>query len=160
MSRIIAGRIALRIANVWAFAMALAIPQLVSAGEMEDRVRSALAPPASIVEHAEDLHLNLAQRTAVRQLSNRYQARVQRLQADLLDATERLVEALESEPIAKEQALAELATINTAEAEIKRLHLDLWIRCNEQLRPLQRKQAIELAAKDKARGPEPVFEQR
>ena len=121
-------------------------------------MRSALAPPAAIVEHAEDLHLNLAQRTAVRQLSNRYQARVQRLQADLLDATERLVEALEAEPIAKDRALAELATINTAEAEIKRLHLDLWIRCNEQLRPLQRKQAIELAAKDKAQGPKPLFQ--
>ena len=94
----------------------------------------------------------------MRRLSNQYQARVQRLQADMLDATERLVEALEAEPIAKERALAELAKVNAAEAEIKRLHLDLWIRCNAQLRPLQRKQAIELAAKDKTRGPKPVFE--
>ena len=55
-------------------------------------------------------------------------------------------------------ALAQLAKVNSAEAEIKRLHLDLWIRCNAQLRPLQRKQAVELAAKDKARGPKPMFQ--
>ena len=158
MNRIVLAHVARKLARTAAFVAALAVAQFAFAGEMEDRVRSALAPPASIVEHAEDLHLSLAQRTAVQRLSNQYQAKVQRLQADLLDATERLVEALEAEPIAKDLALAELAKVNTAEAEIKRLHLDLWIQCNAQLRPLQRKQAIALAAKDKARGPKPLFQ--
>ena len=158
MNRIALAHAARNLARAAAFIAAFALSQLALAGEMEDRVRGALAPPASIVDHAEDLHLSLQQRTAVQRLSNQYQAKVQRLQADLLDATERLVEALEAEPIARDQALAELAKVNTAEAEIKRLHLDLWIQCNEQLRPLQRKQAIELAAKDKARGPKPLFQ--
>ena len=139
-------------------ALLLAFAPLAWAGSMEDRVRSVLAPPASIAEHAEDLHLTGRQRDAVIKLGNQYQAKVRRLQADLMDATERLVEALEQQPIDSPKALAELAQINTIESEIKRLHLDLWIRCNAELRPLQRKQAIELANDDTKRGHTPDFD--
>src|SRR6188768_1061442 len=125
---------------------------------MEDRVRSVLAPPASIAEHAEDLHLSGKQRDVVIKLGNQYQSKVRRLQADLMDATERLVEALEQQPIDKARALAELAQIHATESEIKRLHLELWIRCNDELRPLQRKQAVELANADTKRGHVPSFD--
>jgi Spy/CpxP family protein refolding chaperone len=145
----------------WLLAAALlALAPLASAGSMEDRVRSVLAPPASIAEHAEDLHLSGKQRDTVIKLGIQYQAKVRRLQADLMDATERLVELLEAEPIDKARALAELERIHTTESEIKRLHLELWIRCNAELRPLQRKRAIELANADTKRGHVPDFDNR
>ena len=58
----------------------------------------------------------------------------------------------------KAKALAELQQISTTESEIKRLHLELWIRCNAELRPLQRKQAVELANADTKRGHTPEFD--
>lgn len=141
-----------------AVALLLALAPLALAGSMEDRVRSVLAPPASIAEHAEDLHLSGRQRDTVIKLGIQYQSKVRRLQADLMDATERLVEVLEQQPIDKAKALAELDQIHATESEIKRLHLELWIRCNAELRPLQRKQAIELANADTKRGHVPTFE--
>jgi Spy/CpxP family protein refolding chaperone len=134
------------------------IAPLACAGSMEDRVRSVLAPPASIAEHAEDLHLSGKQRDAVIKLGIQYQSKVRRLQADLMDATERLVALLEAQPIDKARALAELEQIHATESEIKRLHLELWIRCNAELRPLQRKRAIELANADTRRGHTPDFD--
>lgn len=136
----------------------LALAQVAHAGSMEDRVRSVLAPPASISEHAEDLHLSGKQRDTIIKLGFQYQSKVRRLQADLMDAQERLVEALEQQPIDKAKALAELQQISTTESEIKRLHLELWIRCNAELRPLQRKQAVELANADTKRGHVPEFD--
>lgn len=146
----IAARVALACLAIGASGAALA-------GAMEDRVRSVLAPPASIAEHADDLHLSPRQRDVVLKLGNRYQAKVSRLQADMLDATERLVEALEQQPIDEAAALAQLEQLNAKEAEVKRLHLELWIECNAQLRPLQRKRAVELANQDTKRGRTPDF---
>jgi Spy/CpxP family protein refolding chaperone len=136
----------------------LSLPCIVAAGAMEDRVRSVLAPPASIAEHAEDLHLSGKQRDRIIKLGIQYQSKVRRLQADLMDATERLVELIEAQPIDEVRALAELAQIHATESEIKRLHLELWIRCNAELRPLQRKRAVELANADTRRGHVPDFD--
>ena len=150
LTKVLPARIALACAMLFLSGAALA-------GAMEERVRSVLAPPASIAEHSEDLHLSAKQRDAVMKLGNQYQARVQRLQADMLDATERLVEALEQQPIDEATALAQLAQLSAKEAEVKRLHLELWIQCNAQLRPLQRKQAVALANEDTKRGRKPDF---
>lgn len=120
---------------------------LASAGEIEQRVRNTLVAPARIIEFGDDIHLSSKQRDRVLSLGNLYQVRVDRLHADAGEAAERLVTALEREPIDKARALDELAKLNAIEAEIKRLHLELWIECNAELRPLQRKQAIELANK-------------
>lgn len=136
-----------------ALGAALAIATLpLAAGPLEDRVRAVLAPPATIVDHAEDLRLTLAQRTSLIQLTTRAEARIRRLEADLLDATAALVKAIEAEPIDRASASAELAKVNAAEAEIKRIHLDLWIAANAELTTSQRRRAIEWTATKKGTG--------
>ena len=128
---------------VFAFA---AVP--LAAGPLEDRVRAVLAPPATILDHGEDLRLTLAQRTDLIQLTTQAQAKIRRLEADLLDATAALVKALEAQPIDRAAASAELAKVNAAEAEIKRIHLDLWIAANAELTTSQRRRAIEWTNKE------------
>ncbi len=125
--------------------LALAATPL-AAGELENRVRAVLAPPAVILERAEDLHLSLAQRTNVIQLATAAQAKMRRLEADLLEATGRLVEALEATPIDRKTATAELARVSLAESEIKRIHLELWIDANAELTTSQRRRLIEWEA--------------
>ena len=127
---------------VLAAAFALAAAPL-AAGQLEDRVRAVLAPPATIFDHAEDLRLTLAQRTNLIQMTTQAEAKIRRLEADLLDATAALVKALEAQPIDRAAASAQLAKVNTAEAEIKRIHLDLWIAANAELTTAQRRRALE-----------------
>ena len=121
---------------------------LLAAGELEDRVRAALAPPAMILERSDDLRLTLAQRTRVRGLMTRAQESIHRLEVDLLEATGRLVEALEAQPIDRAAAVAELAKVNTAESEIKRIHLQLWIEANADLTTAQRKRVLGWVAEE------------
>lgn len=122
------------------------------AGPLEDRVRAALAPPAAIIAHAEDLHLTLAQRDTLIRLAEDYQRRVDRLEVELDERTEALVALLEAERIDTAAATAAFGEVHRVEGEIKRLHLELWIRANAELRPAQRREAIERAASADARG--------
>jgi Spy/CpxP family protein refolding chaperone len=118
------------------------------AGALEDRVRAVLAPPAVILEHQEDLRLTLAQRTRLLDLADDYQRRIDRLNSDIVEASARLVAALEKDALDRTAALAELAKVNACEAEIKRLHLDLWIESNRALTRSQRRRALEFSRAD------------
>ena len=102
-----------------------------------DPLAEAMFPPDMIMQHARELNLTPEQKTFMRSEIQKTTMRFNELQWQLQDAMEALHDAMKSDSVNEQQALAQLDKVLDAEREIKRLHIGMAIRIKNQLTPEQ-----------------------
>jgi Spy/CpxP family protein refolding chaperone len=116
-----------------------------------DPLGEAMFPPDMIMQHARELNLTPEQKTFMRNEIQKTTTRFNELQWQLQDAVEALHDAMKSDSVNEQQALAQLDKVLDAEREIKRLHIGMAIRIKNQLTP---EQQAKLHAMHRMMGPE------
>lgn len=103
----------------------------------EDPLFVTLFPPELIMQHRRAIDLTGEQRDAISQMIQDLQARVVRLQWELLDEMQQLTEIMEAPRVDLDRALDQLDSILDTEKDIKQAHLEMLIRIKNLLNPTQ-----------------------
>ena len=102
-----------------------------------DPLGDVMFPPDMIMGHARELGLTDEQKTFMRGEIQKTTTRFLELQWQLQDAMEALHQAMKSNSVDEQQALAQLDKVLDTERQIKRLHFSLGIHLKNQLTPEQ-----------------------
>jgi len=114
----------------------------------EDPFASLLFTPEEIMEHRRAIDLNDEQRDGITRLIQDLQGRLVGLQWRLLDETESVKEALEGPRVDLDRVMDRFGKALNTEMEIKRVHLELYIRIKNILTPAQQEELLRLRELD------------
>jgi Spy/CpxP family protein refolding chaperone len=128
-----------------AASLALASPTLAqtasaapSADHEIDPIAQRVFPPELVMGHANQIGLSDAQRERILTEVRRLQLDVQTIASRNVQARDRMVAALSTEPVEEANVLAALDRVLAAERDIKRLHIATLVRIGSVLTPTQR----------------------
>ncbi len=110
----------------------------------EDPFASLLFTPEEIMEHRRAIDLNDEQRDGITRLIQDLQGRLVGLQWRLLDETESVKEALEGPRVDLDRVMDRFGKALDTEMEIKRVHIELYIRIKNILTPTQQEELLRL----------------
>ncbi|HWE01387.1 MAG TPA: periplasmic heavy metal sensor [Tepidisphaeraceae bacterium] len=123
-----------------------------TAGAAPDASRPAslgdvLVPPEVIMQHADELGIDDAQKEAIHAEFEKAKERFPDLQQNLQKEVAALTEMMSQQSIDQKKAVGQLDKVLDAEREIKRAHLTLVLAIREKLKPEQLKKLSELREK-------------
>jgi len=126
--------------------LCLLTPGILSAQSQaeEDPFASLLFTPEEIMEHRRAIDLNDEQRDGITRLIQDLQGRLVGLQWRLLDETESVKEALEGPRVDLDRVMDRFGKALDTEMEIKRVHIELYIRIKNILTPTQQEELLRL----------------
>ena len=112
---------------VFSALLALCLPALTLADDLEDRLLEHLYPPEVLMENVRELGIDDAQRRAITEAIGDMQGKVLDLEWQQKGAEEALVEEISAPTIDRDTALARADEVLRIEGEIKKAHLALLI---------------------------------
>ncbi|PYQ51975.1 MAG: hypothetical protein DMF78_12180 [Acidobacteria bacterium] len=133
-----------RFAVVW-LACALAGVRLAAAEPPgEDPIAQQLFPPELVMKHGQEIGLDDAQRTAMKQAIQAAQTRFLDAQWDMQAASQKMVRLLQARPIDETTVLAQADKVMGLERDVKKAQLSLLIRIKNLLTEAQQAKLTEL----------------
>ena len=133
-----------RFAVVW-LACALAGVRLAAAEPPgEDPIAQQLFPPELVMKHGQEIGLDDAQRTAMKQAIQAAQTRFLDAQWDMQAASQKMVRLLQARPIDETAVLAQADKVMGLERDVKKAQLSLLIRIKNLLTEAQQAKLTEL----------------
>jgi Spy/CpxP family protein refolding chaperone len=136
-----------RIAATFLFALSLCAAASGEAGPGpggEDPFARSLFPPDTIMGHAQEIGLDDAQRTAIRNEVRRAQTKFLDLQFDLQTESEKMAPLLQEKPVDEAKVLAQVDRILALEKEVKKTQIGLLVRIKNLLTPAQQAKLSEM----------------
>ena len=111
----------------------------------DDPIGRSLFPPDRVMGHAQEIGLDDAQRTAIRNEVQKTQPKFTDLQFDLQSEMEKLARLVSEKRVDEAKTLAQLDKVLALEREIKRAQIGLLVRIKNTLTPQQQDRLSELA---------------
>jgi len=113
-------------------------------GPGQDPLAPHVFPPELVMRHATEIGLDERQRSAIKEVVVKMQARFLDLQWDLQAESEKMVRLLQASPIDETAVLAQADKVMGLEREVKRTHLSLLVRVKNLLSEAQREKLSQL----------------
>lgn len=133
-----------------ALAAALAIAGIAGAQSPgEDPIAQQVFPPDLVMKYGQEIGLDDAQRTAIKQAIQSAQTKFLDAQWDMQTASQKMVRLLQAHPIDEAAVLAQADKVMGLEHEVKRTQLSLLVRIKNLLTEAQQAKLAEL----RGRGP-------
>jgi Spy/CpxP family protein refolding chaperone len=110
----------------------------------EDLFARYLFPPDTIMGHAQEIGLDDAQRTGIRNEVRRAQTKFLDLQFDLQTESEKMASLLQEKPVNEAKVLAQVDRILALEKEVKKTQVGLLVRIKNLLTPAQQAKLAEM----------------
>jgi len=110
----------------------------------EDPIAQQLFPPDLVMKHGQEIGLDDAQRTAMKQAIQAAQTRFLDAQWDMQAASQKMVRLLQARPIDETAVLAQADKVMGLERDVKKAQLSLLIRIKNLLTEAQQAKLTEL----------------
>ncbi len=133
-----------RIALTVAFAFCLAARSGAETEPHEDPFSRYLFPPDRVIGHAQEIGLDEAQKTRIREEVQKAQPKFLDFQFAMQEEVGKLGRLLQEKPIDEAKVLSQIDRVLTQERDIKRLHVSLLIRIKNLLTPAQQAKLTEM----------------
>ncbi|HEY3204555.1 MAG TPA: periplasmic heavy metal sensor [Thermoanaerobaculia bacterium] len=132
-----------RLLLVLGLVAAICVTMKGEAGPGEDPFSRYLFPPEQVIGHAQEIGLDEAQRSGVREEIKKAQPKFIDLQFAVQEEMGKLNRLLQEKPIDEARILSEVDRVLELERSVKRLHLSLLIRIRNLLTPAQQEKLSE-----------------
>jgi Spy/CpxP family protein refolding chaperone len=122
----------------------LAVPFARAESPGEDPIAQQLFPPDLVMKHGQEIGLDEAQRTAMKQAIQAAQTKFLDAQWDMQAASQKMVRLLQARPIDETAVLAQADKVMGLERDVKKAQLTLLIRLKNLLTEAQQAKLTEL----------------
>jgi Spy/CpxP family protein refolding chaperone len=138
-----------RLAATLCLAVSLAATSLgETTPEGEDPISRYLYPPDKVIGHSQQIGLDEAQRTGVRNEVHKAQEKFLDLQFELQGEGEKLGRLLQEKPVDETKVLAQVDRVLALEKDVKRTQISLLVRIKNLLTPAQQTRLTEILRSD------------
>jgi Spy/CpxP family protein refolding chaperone len=135
-----------RIAGASLFAFALAATSLGQGSPGgEDPFARYLFPPERVIGNAQEIGLDDAQKSAIRDQIHKAQSRFVDLQFEMQAESEKMVRLLQERPVDEAKVLAQVDRVLALEKDVKKTQVSLLVRIRNLLTPSQQAKLAELS---------------
>lgn len=133
-----------RIVVALALALGLAASSRGESDSTGDPFARYLFPPERVIGHAQEIGLDEAQKTAIRNEVQKAQSKFLDLQFAVQEETGKVGRLLQDNPVDETKVLSQIDRVLGLEREVKRLHISLLIRIRNLLTPAQQAKLAEI----------------
>jgi Spy/CpxP family protein refolding chaperone len=133
-----------RIVVALVLALGLAAPSPAETDSPGDPFARFLFPPERVIGHAQEIGLDEAQKTAVRNEVQKAQSKFLDLQFAVQEEMGKVGRLLQENPVDETKVLSQIDRVLGLEREVKRLHISLLIRIRNLLTPAQQAKLAEI----------------